>query len=180
MEELAKAYQAERPGLESGDLTALVIRGLVRCAVQCAGVRGDVCDVSDVRDVNKEIPRELILTTSAITKATKEVAHDMEADLDDETLNSRRVGRTLRKMRWRSERTNKTRGWVINTVELRRLAQAYGVDWPEQLGATQAVPHPTNVTNVTNVITSPAAEGASHGNDGGIPSPANDREVFFL
>jgi hypothetical protein len=176
MEAVAVAYQAERPALETPDLIRLVIQGLVRCAANCTGVRSDVSDAGDVSDVKKEIPRELTLTTSLITRAAKEVAHELEMDLDPETLTSRRVGRTLRKMRWRSERTNNARGWLVNLAELRRWAQAYGVDLPKEWIACQEAPHPTNVTNVTNVITSPGAEGESRENGGGFSSQEIDYE----
>jgi hypothetical protein len=51
----------------------------------------------------------------------REVAQELESDLDAEALSVRLVGRVLRKMRWRYERTNRAKGWVVNLAELRRL-----------------------------------------------------------
>ena len=51
MEGLAVDYQAECPELETGDLTALVVRALLRCAAAI----GDGCDAGDGDDGKKEI-----------------------------------------------------------------------------------------------------------------------------
>ena len=61
MEALSVDYQSERIDLEPGNLTALVIRALVRL------VFGDVGDVKDVCDVPKVIP----LQTSQITETAR-------------------------------------------------------------------------------------------------------------
>jgi hypothetical protein len=152
VERLAVAYQAERPGLEMGDLTALVIQGLGRCAVSAVGA------VSAVKD---EIPRELTFKTSAVVAAAKEVAQEMESDLDTETLTPRRVGRILQKMRWRSVRTNRAKGWVVNLPELHRWTEAYGLEWPQELITSLGATHPANGTNGTNGTTARGAQGAS-------------------
>jgi hypothetical protein len=123
MEALAVAYQAERPDLESGDLTALVIRGLVRAVA--AAFRASA--------VNREIPRALTLTTSSVTRACKELVGELELDIDPEHVSVRRVGRVLGRMRWRAERTNRAKGWTISVPELQRWTVAYGISWPDEL-----------------------------------------------
>jgi hypothetical protein len=182
MEALAANYQSERPGLETADLTALVIQALVRCAAEHVPSRGDVGDRNDGGDVKEEISRALILTTSQVTRAARTLAQEQESDLDTETLTGRRIGRVLRKMRWRSERTKSARGWAVNLAELHRWTRAYGVEWPEQLHAIQGAPYPTNVTSVISVtnVTAPEAQDASREDDGELPSSEGDREVFFL
>jgi hypothetical protein len=66
MEGLAVGYQAERPELETGDLTALVVRALLRCAAA-----SDTSDAGDACDTKKEICRELMFTTSQVTRVAK-------------------------------------------------------------------------------------------------------------
>jgi len=182
MEALAVAYQAERAELETADLTRLVIQGLVRCAVDSGRARDDVGDRNDGGDVNREIPRALIFTTSQVTRAARAAAQEQESDLDTDTLTGRRIGRVLRKMRWRSERTKSARGWAVSLAELHRWTRAYGVEWPEGLGATQGASHPTNVTSVICVtnVTAPGAEGATRGTCGTLSPEENARERFEI
>jgi hypothetical protein len=161
MEELAKAYQAERPDLEGGDLTTQVVRGLLRCAVSA---------VSPANAVKREIPRALTLTTSSITRACKELVNELELDMDPENVSVRRVGRVLGKMRWRAERTNKAKGWTITLAQLQRWAVAYGVAWPQQLVANEGAPLPGNGIGGLNGITAQRAEGANRGNSGSLSS----------
>jgi len=51
-EALAAACWGERPDLENGDMTALVVRELVRCA---AAVMGDTRDAGDACHTKREI-----------------------------------------------------------------------------------------------------------------------------
>jgi hypothetical protein len=171
MEELAKSYQAERPALETGDMTALVLRGLVRGAISAVGA---------VSAVKGEILRELTFKTSAVVTAAKEVAQELEADIDSDTLTVRRVGRILQKMRWRSVRTNKAKGWVVNLPELQRWTQAYGLEWPEELRNATGAPQPTNGTNGTNGTTARGVEEARGQEEGERPTPDGEREVLWI
>lgn len=158
LEALSFDYQAERVDLEVGDLTAIVIRALCRYAV------------NDVSDVKKEtLSESFSFGTSVITKAAKEVAEEIEADIDQEVITARRVGRVLAKMRLRSDRTAKRRGWRITTGELLGWLTAYGISVPEELANLQTPSLSINVTNDSNVITSQPE-----------PSAVAEREVFDL
>ncbi len=154
--DLALAYQAERPELETGDLTALVIQALVRCAV---------CAVSGANAVNREIPRELTLSTSSITGACKEIACALEMDIDPEHLGVRRVGRILGRMRWRAERSSRAKGWAITLRDLYRWTLAYGLAWPPELDIWREAPLSPNGIDAPDGIR--AQEPADGGRPGG-------------
>jgi hypothetical protein len=173
MEALAVVYQAERAELETPDLPRLVIQALVRSAADSPCLQGDRGDRNDRGDVKKEIPRVLYITTSQVTGTAAQVAQEQESDMDADAVTARRVGRVLRKMRWPPERTKTARGWAVNLAELRRLSQAYGVDWPAEPCATQEAPPPTNVTSVISVtsVTAPEVERAFREDGGELPLP---------
>jgi hypothetical protein len=167
IEALAKAYQAERPDLEMGDLTTLAVRGLLRCAVSA---------VSPANDVKRQIPRALTLTTSSITRACKELVNELELDMDPENVSVQRVGRVLGKMRWGAERTTRAKGWTITLAEPQRWALAYGVAWPQQLVASEGAPLPGNGIGSLNGITAQGAEGPSCENSGSLSPQQIDFE----
>jgi len=144
MEALSVAYQAERAELEVGDLTALVIRALCRYAVR---------DVGDV--ANGTPDKSFSFGTSAITKVAKDLAEEIEADIDPESVTSRRVGRMLGKMRLRSDRTNARRGWKMTLGDLLGWLTAYGIEPPDNFANMQTTRPFSNVTTDTDVITSP-------------------------
>jgi hypothetical protein len=151
MEELSVNYQNERIDLEPGDLTALVIRALARL------VFGGVSDVKDVCDVPKVTPLE----TAQITEATRKAAEDLEADINLDYINSRRVGRVLSKMRFKKGDKNTAKGWQIAASDLQRWAASYGVTLLADVPTESTAILPTNVTTVmtvTNVIASSELE----------------------
>jgi hypothetical protein len=143
LEALSMAYQEERADLEIGDLTALVIRALCRYVVN---------DVYDVATSTPDMP--FSFGTSAIAKLVKDVAEEIEADLDPEAITARRVGRVLGKMRLKSDRTTKRRGWKTSLSDLRGWVTAYGIEAPEELTNAETTPLNTNVIDDANVITS--------------------------
>jgi hypothetical protein len=146
LEALSVAYQEERADLEIGDLTALVIRALCRYVV------------TDVYDVSKETPDTAFsFGTSAVTKLAKDLAEEIEADIDPESITSRRVGRVLGKMRLKTDRTTKRRGWKMSLGDLLGWLTAYGIPAPDELADVQAIPAQANVIDDSNVITSYAA-----------------------
>jgi hypothetical protein len=73
-------------------------------------------------------------------------------------------------MRWRSLRTNRAKGWVVNLPELQRWTQAYGLEWPQELVNALGAPHSANGTNGTNGTTALGAEDASLGDSGSLSS----------
>jgi hypothetical protein len=137
METLSVAYQSERIDLEPGDLTALVVRALCHYAITA------------VDAVNGEIPERFTFKTSQIVEETKILAEEIEADIDAESINSRRVGRVLGKMRLKPDRDSKKKGWCITRSEIERWAISYGVPFQN---ANDTTP-PLNGTNETNGIT---------------------------
>lgn len=146
LDALSVAYQTERTDLEIGDLTALVIRALCRYALS---------DVNNVSDINAEtLNVTLSFGTSAIAKLAKELAEEIEADIDQESITSRRVGRVLGKMRLKANHAHKCRGWRMTIGDLLNWLTAYGIEIPEEFAELQTRPPGINVTNVINVATS--------------------------
>jgi len=138
MEGLSVSYQNERPELETGDLTALVIRGLCRYAVNA------------VNAVCSEIPHEFQVKTADITEATISVAQELEADIEANWINARRVGRVLGKMRLRKDRSGKSKAWRVALSDLARWTKSYGIPLPSELSNQENGTLPINGTNDEN------------------------------
>ena len=169
MEELSMKYQDERPGLEPGDLTGLVIRALCRVvrSTKIEASPRDMSDVSDISDIKIEIPdRDWVFFTEAITDAAQEIARDEDLDLDVEHLTSRRIGRSLGKMRLTPHRQpgKGKRQWEVTWAELERWTATYGLSLADELGLNLPA-------------CSPEATSAENGS--GAPV-TEDREVFDL
>lgn len=128
MEKLAVDYQQERPNLEMSDLTGLVIRALGVLIGQAlkADEAGRVSGVSDVSGIR----RTYALPTKNITDAAKKLVEDEEMDMDPEHVTSRRIGRTLGKMRLAKadQPGGKQRRWAISLDDLERRCASYGYD----------------------------------------------------
>lgn len=128
IEALSRAYQSERATLEAVDLTALVVQAMSKCL-------GD--KDSDV------------ISTKDITAAAKEIAETDEMDIDDDRINSKRVGRIIAKMRLESNKNRaKARGWIVTKAVIARWGASYGVEI-DTGGVNTNVINVTNVTNVT-------------------------------
>jgi hypothetical protein len=141
MESLSTSYQKERQQLESGDMTALVIRALCKC-VDCDLVTlCDPCDVSAEGDFDE---KEFIRTAD-IEAAAKAIAAADELDLDAEKIGSRQIGRILSKLRFEkgSEGGTHKKGWKVSRHELSRFVRSLG------LGQCQNVTTVTEGHNVT-------------------------------
>jgi Domain of unknown function (DUF3854) len=122
MEALSVAYQSERPDLEAGDMTALVLMALVACCANHANRAGE--------------PAHWILETSEVTAAAKKIAVDIESTLSPDQIDSRRVGMALNKMRIRKHPRPSGKGrrkWEVSQADLQRWSLAYGISLPEQL-----------------------------------------------
>jgi hypothetical protein len=153
MEKLAVDYQQERPNLEMSDLTGLVIRaiGVLIGQELTASAAGRVSDVSDVSGIKGAYP----LSTKIITDTAKKIVEGEEMDIDPDHLTTRRVGRTLGKMRVAKadQQGGKQRGWAITLGELERWCISYGYDISRIVGvdvsAADAV-RPLNATNAVN------------------------------
>ncbi|MBA4376288.1 MAG: hypothetical protein C0401_08980 [Anaerolinea sp.] len=141
LEEMSWRYQQDEIGdLQSSDLTLLVLQGMCKLAA----AKSDIKDNSDVATST------WVFSTSQISEAAQTVAENTEADVDKESITSRKVGRLLGKLRLRKAREagKGTRQWQINLTELERWASVYGIHLPIELAQK------TNVTDVTNGLTS--------------------------
>lgn len=141
MERLSTSYQKEREQLESGDMTALVIRALCKC-LDCDVVT--LCDPCDVSTGGDFAEKEFIRTAD-IEAAAKDIAGVDELDLDLEKIGSRQIGRILSKLRFEkgSEGGTHKKGWKVSRKELSRFARSLG------LGQCQNVTTVTEGHNVT-------------------------------
>lgn len=127
IETLSRAYQSERATLEATDITALVVQALSKCL-------GD--KDSDV------------ISTKDVTAAAKQIAEDDELDIDDDRINSKRIGRIIAKMRLESNKNRKkARGWIVSRQVIERWGASYGVEI-DTGGANINVGNVTNVGNV--------------------------------
>ncbi len=123
MEQLSwKYHYEEQPSLQTGDLTLLVIRALLACAVRA-------------NKANSAIDTEWFFPTSQVTAMVIKIANAEEADIDTDSITSRKVGRILGKLRFNSKRPegSKPRGWLITRGGLDRLCISYGIQPPDGL-----------------------------------------------
>jgi hypothetical protein len=132
MEALSVAYQEERPDLETGDMTALVVRAL---AAACASGPADL----------PEAASRWILATSEVAAAAKRIAAEADSSIPADRIDARRVGMTLNKMRIRKAPRPGGKGvrkWEVTRGDLQRWALAYGIALPDPLGAGNQPPSP--------------------------------------
>jgi len=128
MEALSLAYQSERPDLEAGDLTALVV-----LAAACA----NRADLSNGANLEGD-PGQWILETSEVTAAAKKIAAETESTLSADQIDSRRVGMVLNKMRIKKPPRPGGKGrrkWEVSRTDLVRWSLAYGIALPDPLRA---------------------------------------------
>jgi hypothetical protein len=128
IEHIAIGYQSERQGIETNDLTVLVIRAVCKCLVP-------ECDVLTFCDVLSffSVTEKTFLKTSEIAEAAKEIAEQEEMGIDVEGL-SKRIGWKLKGLRVEKGREPGTgkRGWLVSKAEMKRLVLAYGLVTPEK------------------------------------------------
>jgi hypothetical protein len=149
IEALSVAYQIERTDLESGDLSAIVIRALCRYAENAM----DAVNIGTIKI-------GFTFKTAAITQTAQEVVGEIEADIDPAYITSRRIGRILAKMRLKPDRTAKAKGWHMSIDELRRCVLAYGLSMPERLEEQRGAPDGANGSDGTDGTTARAADHA--------------------
>lgn len=137
LEAMSWHYQQEETAeQQSSDLTLLILQAICKLAA----------DKSDIKDNSDISLTTWTFSTSQISEAAQTVAEGIEADIDKESITSRKVGRLLGKLRLRKTREagRGTRQWQTTLAELERWAAVYGIHLPVEL--TQK----TNVTNVTD------------------------------
>jgi hypothetical protein len=85
-------------------------------------------------------------STAQISAAAQTFAESIEADIDLESITSRKVGRLLGKLRLRKTREagKGTRQWQITLQELERWATVYGIHLPVEITRQYNVTHVTD------------------------------------
>ena len=148
---LSEAYQAERPNVETADLTGLVIRAL---GMIVGKMVRDESAVSAIKTVSAVSSKRSYVATNLITAAAQTLVESNEMDISIEHVTSRRVGRVLTKMRFINHRPsgNRGRGWSISLDDVMRWAISYGMDPSEITGIDTAslYANGTNGFNGTN------------------------------
>ncbi|MDP6586531.1 MAG: hypothetical protein QF535_17890, partial [Anaerolineales bacterium] len=129
-------YQKERAQLESGDFTSVVVRALVKAAITA---------VSTVTAINSE----RFYSTESITTFCVQTVQEEELPISTDDINSKKVGRVLAKMRFKSSRKDLTgaRGWIIPNNDILLWCERYNLEIPQEL--SQIV----NGSNGSNGIT---------------------------
>ena len=115
-------FTQEKPNLESDDLTTLVIKGLVSCAIGAISA-------------NRAIENTIWLSTKQITYAVISIVKDEEADVEISNISVNLVGKIMRSLRFSRRRPdgNNSRGWDVTLRDLRRYCVVYGIHFPDQL-----------------------------------------------
>jgi len=153
-------HQEEGKEIQSGDLTNLLIQSLCKLA------DARLSDNSDMKDNNDISNIRFTLTTQQISEATVSFAENSEADVDKESISSRRIGRLLGKLRFQKSRESGkgTRQWIVTLKELSHWAGVYNLEIPselkklfENLSKRTDEVHASIVTHVTDEKTSQAS-----------------------
>lgn len=142
MEQLARDYQAERPNLETNDMIGLVIQAMGRLI-------GQELNADDSRASAR---KTFALPTKDITATIQQIIEEDELDQDAERITSRRVGRTLGKMRITKadQPGGKQRAWAMTVDELERWCERYAFNSSKILNVAIQNINATNARNATD------------------------------
>jgi len=152
MQNLALDYQTQRAELEIADPTRIILESLCVCAVRA--IRA-----------NRAI-KSIKVTVSVVTDTVAAMIKDQELDIDPESLPARKVGLSLRRLRFTQTPRPGGKGsrqYEIHLQELTRLCESYKVQVPSELVKTEAndtvglPPGGTAGTNGTNGIKKPSS-----------------------
>ena len=119
MEALSVAYQRERAGLETGNLTVLVIQALCCCAVNAGDDSGSEGEL---------FPASFVCTTEEVTMFAVALAEKYGGEV--ERITNRRVGQAMGRMRLEKAPRPGGKGsrrWRVTRGDLERWMAAYGV-----------------------------------------------------
>jgi hypothetical protein len=134
MHQLALDYtQKERPALERSSLTVLVIQALCRCT----GISiSSFTSLSSIMSANGDTPttKSWTLATADITAAAVALAQEKGEEGDTAHITSKRIGRTLARLRLEKDPDTSRRAWKITADQLARLAIAFGFVAPPSQG----------------------------------------------
>ncbi len=114
LEDLSVSYQAERADLETGDITAVVLKALLRqWQDRCAN------DANGADDANA--PDRLVVTAKTICETALEILKDDESDLTAGDVTVQKIGQVLHKQRIKKLKRERNRGahhWEITQAAL--------------------------------------------------------------
>jgi hypothetical protein len=145
MSALSEQYQQERPEMESGDLTRLVILALLKCC------ETSVSSVSSMASIKKgESAKDWTVKTKDLTDAAKVIVAEDELDMDVERITSRRIGRALARLRLEKDPDTSKRAWTIKETDLARLVLSFGLADVKKDKKQNAGPSPANAGNASN------------------------------
>lgn len=149
MEALSVAYQGERAGLETTDLTVLTIRALINLFERNMPATDDIhlSDITDIKYITNINRGDTPLSLSQFVFSATTIKEEVDGIGEDEELNLswltvQRLGRALARMRLgraKDRSKKRTRYWVVTLDDLDRLSKSY------------ALPMPDNVRNALNV-----------------------------
>ncbi len=145
---------------ETSDLTGLVIRAIGALIGQ--EIKAENGRMSGVKSMSG-VRSTYALLTKHITDTAKKIVEDEEMDLDPDYVTSRRIGRTLGKMRITKadQSGGKQRAWAISLGELERWCIRYAYDLSQVVGFDVVETNTTHSANATDAdsATNAAEEG---------------------
>ena len=128
--------------METDNLSLLVIRALYVCVAEA-----DITDITDIKDITLS-ESSYKVKSADVVKHAREIAEELEVDIDIERLDNRRIGRVLGSFRLKQLRlgAKQDRGWYITADALESLASAYGLR-----PLNQSVVSESDVSDVSDV-----------------------------
>lgn len=109
MERMAMNYQTERPDLSTTDELALTLKAI--CALTSSTPSSSTWK----------------LTTKDIAAQIKTVIEEEEVDFNVEWVKPYKVGRWMRKHRFKKDTDHRVRTWIVTRTQLERRLKAYGM-----------------------------------------------------
>jgi Domain of unknown function (DUF3854) len=149
LETLARDYtQKERPTLEYGNLTYLLIRALFDCTGTSISSIPSISSIKGEGGTEHRV-KPWMLPTADITAAAMKIAQESELDMDPDAVTTRRIGRHLARLRLKKDPDTSKRAWEITLTDLTRLALSFGLvaDQPNQALADKPPPVDINACN---------------------------------
>ncbi len=122
MNNLSHEYQKEKGEFETDDVTALIIRSLMRC------VEREVVKLGDVSEGQKGGTKHFI-PTYVIEAEVGCLVDDDEMDINGDDITSRKIGRKLSQMRFKKHREGGTgrSGYKVSRDEVMQSARSLGL-----------------------------------------------------
>ena len=132
LEQLSWDYQAERPQMETDDLTSHVIQGL---ALLCANLANCANCANHIEHTDE---LHWLFSAGQLTETVMDISRQIEIPVIPGRGSTQQVGMVLRKMRLRKPPRSGGQGsrlWLITLTELKRWLAAYGQPVPDELSS---------------------------------------------